>query len=86
MNMKKLIVAVVAGAVCGGAAALDLNGTWEFRFDEGRPVTTVAGPAFEPTGYMVVPGCFDAVPDNPLAEGWRFEVAGRTIIERFYVP
>lgn len=26
------------------------------------------------------------VPDNPLAEGWRFEVAGRTIIERFYVP
>ena len=26
------------------------------------------------------------VPDNPLAEGWRFEVVGRTIIERFYVP
>ena len=26
------------------------------------------------------------VPDNPLAEGWRFEAVGRTIIERFYVP
>ena len=26
------------------------------------------------------------VPDNPLAEGWRFDVVGRTIIERFYVP
>ena len=26
------------------------------------------------------------VPDNPLAEGWRFETVGRTIIERFYVP
>ena len=26
------------------------------------------------------------VPDNPLSEGWRFEVVGRTIIERFYVP
>jgi len=26
------------------------------------------------------------VPDNPLAEGWRFEIVGRTIIERFYVP
>ena len=26
------------------------------------------------------------VPDNPLAEGWRFEVVGRTIIESFYVP
>ena len=24
-------------------------------------------------------------PDNPLAEGWRFETAGRTVIERFYV-
>ena len=26
------------------------------------------------------------VSDNPLAEGWRFETVGRTIIERFYVP
>ena len=26
------------------------------------------------------------VPDNPLVEGWRFEMVGRTIIERFYVP
>ena len=26
------------------------------------------------------------VPDNPLAEGWRFETVGHTIIERFYVP
>lgn len=25
-------------------------------------------------------------PDNPLAEGWRFETVGRAIIERFYVP
>ena len=55
MNMKIMIVAAVAGAVCC-ASALDLNGTWEFRFDEGRPITAVAGPAFEPTGRMVVPG------------------------------
>ena len=25
-------------------------------------------------------------PENPLAEGWRFEAVGRTVIERFYVP
>ncbi|MBO7685091.1 MAG: hypothetical protein J6V72_01825 [Kiritimatiellae bacterium] len=68
MKMKQMIVAAVAGAVCC-ASALDLNGTWEFRFDEGRPITAVAGPAFEPTGRMVVPGCFDAMPDTFMKRG-----------------
>jgi len=68
MNMKQMIVAAAAGVVCG-AMALDLNGTWEFRFDEGRAVTAVAGPAFEPTGRMVVPGCFDAMPETFMKRG-----------------
>ncbi len=68
MNMKKMIGAVVV-AVASCASALDLNGTWEFRFDEGRPVTEVAGPAFEATGHMVVPGCFDAMPDTFMKRG-----------------
>ena len=38
MNMKKMIGAAVAAVACC-ASALDLNGTWEFRFDEGRPIT-----------------------------------------------
>ena len=68
MNMKKLIIAGVAGAVFS-VTALDLNGTWEFRFDEGRAVTAVAGTAFEATGRMVVPGCFDAMPDTFMKRG-----------------
>ena len=65
---KRLVISLtVAGALC--ASALDLNGTWEFRFDEGRPITEVAGPAFEPTGRMVVPGCFDALPDTFMKRG-----------------
>ena len=68
MNMKKMVVAAVAAVACC-ASALDLNGTWEFRFDEGRPITEVAGPAFEPTGRMVVPGCFDALPDTFMKRG-----------------
>ena len=56
MTMKKMIGAAVAAVACC-ASALDLNGTWEFRFDEGRPITAVTGSAFEPTGRMVVPGC-----------------------------
>ena len=68
MNMKKMIGAVAVAVACC-ASALDLNGTWEFRFDEGRPITAVAGPAFEPTGRMVVPGCFDAMPDTFMKRG-----------------
>ena len=67
--MKKTLITsfALAGALC--AAALDLNGTWEFRFDEGRAITAVAGPTFEPTGRMVVPGCFDAMPDTFMKRG-----------------
>ena len=68
MNMKKMIGAAVAAVACC-ASALDLNGTWEFRFDEGRPITAVAGSAFESTGRMVVPGCFDAMPDTFMKRG-----------------
>ncbi len=42
--------------------ALDLNGPWAFRFEEGRPIEAVAGPGFAATDVMCVPGCFDAMP------------------------
>ena len=68
--MRKMMLTApfaLAGALC--ASALDLNGTWEFRFDDGRAITAVAGPTFEPTGRMVVPGCFDAMPDTFMKRG-----------------
>lgn len=43
------------------AAAISLNGSWEFRFEKGKPCAE-ADPAFEATDVIQVPGCFDAMP------------------------
>ena len=44
------------------AAALSLNGSWEFRFEEGRSYKEVGGASFEATGTMPVPACYDMMP------------------------
>lgn len=44
------------------ATVLQLNGTWEFRFEEGKTHHEVANPRFAATDSIVVPGCFDAMP------------------------
>jgi hypothetical protein len=43
------------------AVAISLNGSWEFRFEEGKPCAE-ADPAFKATDVIQVPGCFDAMP------------------------
>ena len=53
-------------------AALSLNGSWEFRFEEGKPCPQVAGPSFEATDVMTVPGCFDAQPKWYMKRGTGF--------------
>ena len=51
------------------ATALQLNGTWEFRFEEGKAHHEVANPKFVATDSIVVPGCFDAMPKWEDREG-----------------
>ena len=51
------------------AAALSLNGSWDFRFEEGRSLKEVGRPAFEPTDTIPVPGCFDAMPKWNMKRG-----------------
>ena len=41
---------------------IDLNGFWDFRFEEGKSIEEVADPAFAATDRMSVPGCFDMMP------------------------
>lgn len=41
----------------------DLNGSWEFRFEEGKSIAQVAKPDFEATEKMSVPACFDTMPN-----------------------
>ena len=41
---------------------VDLNGSWEFRFEEGKSIAEVAKPDFAATEKMSVPACFDTMP------------------------
>ncbi len=87
--MKKILFVAVCAVVVSLIAApraLDLNGSWDFRFENGKSWKE-ANPAFEATDKIVVPGCFDAMPkwfmkrgtghyrrtftlDAPVANAW----------------
>ena len=69
-NVKRKMVfrAAFAVAIClfsmaaSSEVLLDLNGSWEFRLEEGRSIAEVARPDFTSTELMTVPCCFDALP------------------------
>ena len=44
------------------AATLDLNGSWEFRFEDGKSIAQTPGASFVATDRMSVPGCYDMLP------------------------
>ena len=48
---------------------LDLSGSWRFRFEEGKSIEEVADPSFVATDTMVVPGCWDVLPQWYLKRG-----------------
>ena len=60
----------IAGALALGTALcawarlepLDLNGSWEFAFAEGKTLETAGGADFASTDRMSVPGCWDMQP------------------------
>ncbi|MBP5322162.1 MAG: hypothetical protein J6334_14400 [Kiritimatiellae bacterium] len=59
-----IMVLVGIGCVWGASAreVVDLNGIWQFRFEENRPLEEVADPAFAATDPITVPCCFDMLP------------------------
>ena len=59
-NLALVLTAALAAAV--SAADLDLNGSWEFRFEPGKSLAQVGNPAFTSTETIAVPGCFDMLP------------------------
>ncbi len=67
--MKKLLLLSLVGAFAWVASALDLNGSWEFRFEEGKPLAEAADASFTATDTIPVPGCFDAMPKWYLKRG-----------------
>ena len=57
-----VLCAAVAMCAAAGSGAMDLNGSWEFRFEEGKTLETCSGPEFGATDRMSVPGCYDMLP------------------------
>ena len=65
MNLFVPVVSAlcIAGVATSASARMSLDGSWEFRFEEGRSIVQVADPAFKATGMMSVPGCYDMMPE-----------------------
>lgn len=64
-----MAAAVAAAGILRAGDVLDLNGSWQFRFEEGKAIEETAGAAFEATDTMVVPGCYDTMPKWFLRRG-----------------
>jgi len=60
----KRITSLAGLALCAATCFgdVDLNGVWEFRFEEDRAAADVADPAFTATDRISVPGCYDMMP------------------------
>ncbi len=63
------LLSVVAATPALASAAIDLNGSWAFRFESGKSIEEVADPGFAATDTMTVPGCWDTMPQWFLKRG-----------------
>ena len=64
MKMKSHILSLLfcAAAACGMAAeSLSLDGSWSFRFEEGKPIEEAAKGDFAATDSIPVPACYDGL-------------------------
>lgn len=69
--MKKTLMVLATGmlALTGFSAAINLNGSWDFRFHEKKAIEEVDIGNGNFTDTMVVPGCFDMMPKWYLKRG-----------------
>lgn len=61
------VVPLFCDATCLGG--VDLNGSWEFRFEEGKSAEEAFVADFVATDTMIVPGCFDMMPKWLMKKG-----------------
>ena len=60
--IKTLCAALAALAAAACLGGVDLTGSWEFRFEEGKSIPEAADPSFAATDSISVPGCYDMMP------------------------
>lgn len=61
------VVPLFCNATCLGG--VDLNGSWKFRFEEGKSAEEAFVADFVATDTMIVPGCFDMMPKWLMKKG-----------------
>ena len=71
MKMKLHVLLFVGmTAVCGMAAeSLSLDGSWEFRFEEGKALESATVVDFAATDIIPVPACYDMMPKWYMKRG-----------------
>ena len=64
MRISATTGACLFATFCAAAQmqTMDLNGSWEFAFAEGKTLETSGGSDFTATDSMSVPGCYDMLP------------------------
>ena len=68
--MKKTVLAATLMAIFAAtASSINLNGSWEFKFEEGKSARQCADAGFKSTDTIPVPGCYDAMPKWYLKRG-----------------
>ena len=62
MKMTMLGALALGTVACAQPQPLNLNGSWEFAFAEGKTLEAAGGHDFAATDWMSVPGCWDMLP------------------------
>lgn len=68
-GIKVVVCAALAVGASATSAGLDLNGSWGFRFDEGKPLEKAAKGDFAATDVIPVPACYDMMPKWYMKRG-----------------
>ena len=72
MKRSKVLVSMLCGAFAVGATAaesLSLDGSWSFRFEEGKPLEEAAKDDFAAKDSIPVPACYDMMPKWYMKRG-----------------
>ena len=62
LSVRNLLGAAAAACATACFGDMSLDGSWEFRFEEGKTLETSSGAGFAATDRMSVPGCYDMLP------------------------
>ena len=72
MELKNIAFSLFAwmpAFCCAASGSLSLDGSWNFRFEEGMPLEEAAQAGFEATDVVPVPACYDMMPKWYMKRG-----------------